>query len=157
MYASALFHRKKAKKRQSSARRAKAARGTGNPCCPIIRVKCGRSFARGAKRVDYGPQEKGVGPTLAERLRNYKAAKSAFRKATGLGGTEPIHPAHENTSLPAAAKVIAGAKGNPAKRCTVQVAGRTYKGMTGAQAQAKVVELIRAQRAKRSVPKVERG
>lgn len=165
MFASGLFHKKKAKKKKKSkakARRARSARGTGNPCCPIIRVRCARKFAKGPRQVAVGPREAGAAPSIHERLSLYKRAKkqaaAAFKRA-GFGGVGPIHSQHEMTSAPveAVATVVAHARANRALKCVISVGGRTYKGMTGAQSQAKISELMRVQRAKRCLPKVERG
>lgn len=157
MYASALFHKKKGHKK--SKKRAKAGGGDGNACCPIIRVKCKRRFAK----IENAPK------SLQARLKAYKAAKpgidrakaaytraqAAFQKATGLGGIGPTHPLHENTSLPA--REVAKAVHNPVMHCSVTMGTRRFKGLTGEQAQAKVVELSRGLAAKRCIPTVKRG
>lgn len=154
MYASGLLHKKKGKKRSS-----RRGGGDGNACCPIIRVKCKRKY----EKIESAP------PSLQARLRAYKKAapgkkraeaaykraQAAFQKATGLSGTGPIHPAHESTSLPA--REVAKAVNNPVMACTVSMGTKRYKGMTGQQAQAKVVELSKGLTSKRCMAVVHRG
>ena len=118
----------------------KSRRGGGQRAfCPVIKVKCARKFS--APQAEYGPAPR------ASKLARFKAAKARlYKQFRGFGN---IHPQHEMTSLPPAAKVaavkIAHAAANEA-RCTVSMAGRSWK-LKGAAAGKKVAELMRQQRA----------
>ena len=150
MYASGLLHKKKSSKSSK--------RGSG--CCPVIRVKCKRKHGSAGPGASLSLKErlalyKKAKPGKVKAEKAYKRAQAAFQKATGLSGTGPIHPQHENTSLPA--REVAKAVNNPVMSCSVHMGNKHFKGMTGAQAQAKVVELSRGLVAKRCMAVVKRG
>lgn len=146
MHASALFHAKKPRKQKSKAR---ASRSDDNPCCPVIRIKCKWPKGRGARVKQM--------PTLAQRLKAYSVAKAAMMKTASsgigprgpLGGLKNIIPGHTTEALANAARM--------AKNCTVTIGRVTTRAMTAAQATRRIGVAIRAQKAKRCTPKVERS
>ena len=114
-------------------------------CCPPIRVKCHRKHRDGGGDALL---------SASSRRQRFVAAKKKLRAAYGFGN---IHPAHEATSLPAGtASAVAHAASNPASRCTVTFGRKSWKKLTGAQAAAKVAQLVRQQKAHHCMPRVVR-